>query len=244
MKLPEDRVEVLVDVGVVKLEVVQDQRVRPVVHELRALVEECRVVLVGLNDETASATETCRYTEIRGNATDQEPGLETGMLEYPRQHARGRGLPVRSGNGEHLLAPEYVVGQPLRPGLVRNLAVEHRLYDVEPAADDIADDDAIRSVFQLRRIEAFVNPDAQLFELRAHGRIDPGIATCNFVAARLGQGCDAAHERAADSEYVYAHEVSQGSEAVITKKAYRKKNTPIAMARPMYHALLIVRETM
>ena len=51
MELRLDRGEVGKDVGVVELEVVEHRGARPVVHELRALVEERRVVLVGLDHE-------------------------------------------------------------------------------------------------------------------------------------------------------------------------------------------------
>ena len=51
MELGLDGGQVGEDVGVVVFEVVQDGRARPVVHELGALVEEGRVVFVGLDDE-------------------------------------------------------------------------------------------------------------------------------------------------------------------------------------------------
>jgi hypothetical protein len=55
VELPFDGREVREDVRVVVLEVVQHRRARPVVDELGALVEERRVVLVGL-DRRRSAT--------------------------------------------------------------------------------------------------------------------------------------------------------------------------------------------
>ena len=53
-----------IDIGVVELDVVDDQRARPVVDELGALVEERRVVLVGLDDEILRAAEPRRDAEI------------------------------------------------------------------------------------------------------------------------------------------------------------------------------------
>ena len=60
VELALDRRHVRIDVGVVVLEVVQDRGARPVVHELGALVEERRVVLVGLDHEVPAAHRAAR----------------------------------------------------------------------------------------------------------------------------------------------------------------------------------------
>ena len=51
MKLGLDRSQIRKDVRVIELEVVQNRGARMVVDELRALVEERRVVLVGFDHE-------------------------------------------------------------------------------------------------------------------------------------------------------------------------------------------------
>ncbi len=73
MKLRLDRRQVGKDVDVVELEVGQDRGARAVVHELRALVEERGVVLVGLDHEEVRAGPR-RALEIARDAADQEPG--------------------------------------------------------------------------------------------------------------------------------------------------------------------------
>ena len=60
VKLPLDRADVGIDVRVVVLEVVQYRGARPVVHELGALVEERRVVLVRLDHEVAARCRAAR----------------------------------------------------------------------------------------------------------------------------------------------------------------------------------------
>ena len=88
MELPFDRGEVGEDVRVVELEVVEDRRARPVVHELRALVEERRVVLVGLDDEIACEPPSrAEMPKLRGTPPIRKPGLEARVLEDPREHA-------------------------------------------------------------------------------------------------------------------------------------------------------------
>ena len=51
MKLPENRVHILVDIGMIVFEVIQYHRTRPVVNELGAFVEERRIVFVRFDNE-------------------------------------------------------------------------------------------------------------------------------------------------------------------------------------------------
>src|SRR3546814_4925964 len=51
MELGLDGLEIGEDIGVVEFEVIEDGGARPVMHEFGALVEECRVVFVGFDNE-------------------------------------------------------------------------------------------------------------------------------------------------------------------------------------------------
>ena len=51
MELGLDRSEIRKNVRMIELQIVQDRRARQVVDELRALVEECGVVFIRLDDE-------------------------------------------------------------------------------------------------------------------------------------------------------------------------------------------------
>ena len=116
MKLPLDGCQVVKNIGMVEFEVVEHGSARPVMHELAALVEESRVVLVRFDDEkgcrtsyfacclaarciTVTCAEACRHVEIEGHATHQKPGRTTCKLKNPGQHRRCRGLAVRACNG-------------------------------------------------------------------------------------------------------------------------------------------------
>ncbi len=68
------------DVGVIEFEVVQDRGARPVVDELRALVEEGGVVLVGLDHEEARIGEPRRNAEVQRHAADQEARIQPARL--------------------------------------------------------------------------------------------------------------------------------------------------------------------
>ena len=64
--------EIGVDIGVIELNVREDQRVRKVVQKLRALVEEGGVVFVAFNDEGARGTQLKAGAEVLRNAADEE----------------------------------------------------------------------------------------------------------------------------------------------------------------------------
>jgi hypothetical protein len=120
VKLRLDRRQVGKDVGMIELQVVQDRRPRAVVHELRALVAEGGIVLVGLYDEERRlpefAGQTRRNAEVQRHATDQEAGAEARVFEDPGKHGGGRRLAVRAGDRQNPALPQHVLGEPLRTG--------------------------------------------------------------------------------------------------------------------------------
>src|SRR5438105_13868787 len=99
-------------------------------------------------------------------------------------------------------AAEHVLGEPLRPRNIALPALENGLHQGIAARDDVADDPNVGAQGELRRVEAFGKLDAEPRELLAHRRIDVGIAAGNAVSRGLGDGGNAAHERAADAEDV------------------------------------------
>ena len=205
MELGLDRGEVREDVGVVHLQVVQDRSARPVVHELAALVEQRGVVFVGLDDEGLSAAQASRDAEVLRHAADQETRVQTGRLQDPGQHRRGRGLAVRAGHRQHVTAEQHVLGQPLRAAGVGRAGVEDGLHQRIAARDDVADDEDIGLQGHLVGREAFDQLDVQRAQLVAHRRVDVRVAAGDPVARFTCDRCDATHEGAADAEDMEVH---------------------------------------
>ena len=233
MELLLDGRQIFVDVGVIELEIVQDQRARTVVDELRALVEERGVVFIGFDDEELSPAEARTDRKISGHAADEEAGIEAGVLQYPGQHARGGGLAVRSGDAEHVNVAQHFARQPFGPRGVRNAAFEQRLDDRHAARHDIAHHHDVRLRRELAGFESRDELDAERLELRAHGWIDVLVRTGDTMARGLGDGGDAAHERAADAENVNVHDgtlaskpVSGGAPNNITSTKMAAKSCP------------------
>ncbi len=73
-------VQIAVDVGVVELDVGEDERVGKVVHELGTLIEEGGVVLVAFEDEGAAIAELEAGAEVFGDASDEEGRGKLGSL--------------------------------------------------------------------------------------------------------------------------------------------------------------------
>jgi hypothetical protein len=147
------------------------------------------------NAESVARAETSKLI----HAADQESRIEAGVLEDPRQHRCGGGLAVSTGGRQYPLSPQYVLVQPLRPGNEGEPAVEDFLHQRIAARDHVADHEQVGLEFDLRRIEALDQLDALRLQLRAHRRIDVGVAAGHLVAGLPGDHRDPAHERAADA---------------------------------------------
>ena len=99
----DDRVEVRVDVGVIELDVVQQERVRVVVQKLRTFVEERRVVFVAFDDELRPVAELEVLIEIERDPADDHARIASGRFQQPRHQRRRRGLAVRPGHDDRML---------------------------------------------------------------------------------------------------------------------------------------------
>ena len=211
MELPDDRLDVRIDVRMVVLDVVHDQRPRPVVDELGALVEKRGVVFVGFDDEIRIPAEPRGDAEVERHSTDQKAGLEPCTVQNPGQHARRGGLAVGSGDGQHPTVAQHVLGEPLGPRVIAHARVEHGFDDRRAAA------------------EARCRPRRNRRDRAAACRRSPRAAQCRAarvacssadrrsdrrprrMPGRLGDGRDSAHERSADPEDVNTHQAGVGN---------------------------------
>ena len=209
MELPLDGGQVVEDVRVVELEVVQDGRARPVVHELAALVEECGVVLVGLDDEgrIVAAPSLADTPKLSGTPPTRKPGLQACVLEHPGEHGGGGRLAVRSGHSQHMTALQDMVGEPLRPAGVGQPGVEDRPRSSGlPRRDHVAHHEQVgRELRPATASQPSIRSMPSARELVAHRRVDAGIAAGHPMAGFSRQRGDAAHEGAADAEDVNVH---------------------------------------
>ena len=81
-----------------------------------------------------------------------------------------------------------MLAQPLGPRYIGQVAVEDRFHQRIASRDHVADHEQVRLEGDLRRVEAFDQFDALGLQLRAHGRVDVGVAAGHAVAGLLQHG--------------------------------------------------------
>jgi hypothetical protein len=173
---------------------------REVMHELAALVEEGRVVLVGLDDEEARTARPRGGTELGRHAADEEAGREPRMLEDPRQHRRDGRLAVRAGHRQNPSPPQQVLADPLRARTEASPRLEDRLHERVAAADDVPDHVQVRRERELVGAVALDQLDAGRSQQVAHRWIHIGVAAGDAMAGGGRQLRDTPHEGAADAQ--------------------------------------------
>src|SRR5262249_80597 len=160
---------------------------------------------------------------------------------YPGEERGGRGLAVRAGDREHPAILEHRAAQPLGAGGVRQAALEQLLDDRHATRHDVADHDHVGGRGELCGLKALGELDAERLELRAHGRVDVAVRARDAKARGTGDGGDAAHEGAADTEDVnvhgsLSHDFSGFSKASTRSPAVRICSSVIPTLAPVVHS--------
>src|SRR5207244_9811223 len=91
----------------------EDNGVRKIVQELRALIEERCVVLVAFKDEVFAVAQLEAAAEILGDPADQKRRMLFGMLENPGEHRCRRRFAMGYGDYQHFFAAHNFVVQKL-----------------------------------------------------------------------------------------------------------------------------------
>ena len=100
---------------------------------------------------------------------------------------------------QYMLLVQNVFTQPLGAGGIRQTLIQNGFHQRISARNHITHYIEIRGQTGLFCAKAFDQGDALFFQLRAHGRIDPRIATGDGMACRTGNQGQTAHECAANS---------------------------------------------
>ena len=202
MKLGLDRGEVGENIRMVVFEVIDDRRFRAVMNELGPLVEKGRVILICLDHKIVATTQPRGEAKVGGDPADQKPGLKSGLLQNPGQHAGGTGFAMGARDGEHPLILKNMTTEPFRPRGIGDPAVQHRLDDRLTTGQRVADHHTTRRGRELLGIVAVDKGYIAVEQLSAHGGINIAVRTRDRKTRLAGQQRQTAHKRAANTENV------------------------------------------
>src|ERR1051325_6714254 len=229
----DDRVHVGVDVSVVELDVVDDQRVRAVVEKLGPLVEERGVVLVAFDDELRVVAELEVLIEIEGDAADDHARVASRRLEQPGQERGRRRLAVRPGDDDGVPAFDEQLVDGLGHRGVRQVELERGSGLGIGFRRRVADDHQIgpeRQQVLLRIPLEHRNP--QPFEVRGHGGIDVLVGPADLVAPLLEHAGQRGHGGTGDPDQVDALDARSFFD-VGHRSNFSKKRAVAGIPRPV-----------
>ena len=207
-------------VGVVELEVVQDDSPGPVMHKLAAFIKECRVVLVSFDDKqftpaarNAAAAEPRGAVEIHRHATNQVSRCESGPVQNPGQHGGCGGFSMRARYRQHMAALQHMFGQPLRATGIRSARVQDGFHQrvariavgTAGTADHIADHKKVGMQGELVSTITLHDVDSQIAQLLTHRRVDGQITPGDPVTLGPRQRRQPPHEGSADAQDMKVH---------------------------------------
>ena len=199
----DDRIEVRVDIGVIELDVVQQKRIGVVVQELRAFIEERRVVFVALDHELRPVPELEILIEIERDPANDHARIASRRFQQPGHQRRGRGLAVRSGHHDGMLLLDEELMNGLGHRGVRQVELQRAGRFSIRRGRHVADHHQIG----MERDEVVLripleNRDAEAVEVGRHRRIDVLVGAGHFVAALLQHSGERGHGSAADADEV------------------------------------------
>src|SRR5208283_5296447 len=144
-----------------------------VVQKFWTAIEEGGLVFVAFDDEFFPAAEAvAAITKIRRHTAHQEIGFAPGDVKNPRQHGRGGGLAVRSGNHDGGVARDEILLEELRHGAILQFLVENIFNFWIAARDYVAYDAQVLRRLQIFGAKSFVPADSEGIEKRGGGRIN------------------------------------------------------------------------
>src|SRR5260221_3974742 len=169
-------------VGMINLYIVKTRKPGPVVDHLGTLVEEGGIVFISFDHEIGLCSQSGRYAKVDRNAADEEPRVESRVLQNPGNHGGSRRFSMRPRYGEHAPAGQSIFSDPLRAGNIAVASIEYGLHQRVAPAYDIPDYPHVRIQGRLIGTVPHGQLDALRFELCAHRRRHTRVAPAPSLA--------------------------------------------------------------
>lgn len=98
--------EVVKNVGVIELQIIDNDNFRKVMQEFAAFIEKSSVIFVAFENKPRTVGEARAFAKVVGNAADEKAGIQAVMLEDPRQEGSGRRFAVSARDDDGAFATE------------------------------------------------------------------------------------------------------------------------------------------
>ncbi len=201
--------QVRIDIGMVKLHVGQNCRVRKVVQKLRPFIEEGRVVFVALQNERSSRVHHAKAVpKILRNSANQERRLPARIssasdLIDPRQHRSRRCLAMRSANHQRLATMQKFLMNKRGHRRHRNPLIQHVFQLHVTARNGIPDNNQIRRRLQVSFGIRLQDRNVHRPQLIAHRWISRCVRACYAMSLRPKHSCQRGHRCPADPDQMH-----------------------------------------
>lgn len=142
-QLPEgflDGSDIGVDVGVVKLDIIQDDQFWKIVEKLAPFIGEGGVVFVSFQNPEGSFAVVASSGKVHGNASDEPTRLQAAFLQKKGQHGRGGGLSVGAGDDQISGAVKKPTSEEFGQGYKRDAVGEDSFQFGISSRKGVADD--------------------------------------------------------------------------------------------------------
>src|SRR5713101_7685126 len=130
-----------------------------VVKKFWTAVPECCFVLVPLEDELFSPSQSIALPEVLRYPANKKIRPPSRSFKYPSQHRRRCSLPVGAAHDDGMLPRQKYLFQNFRQCAVRNLPIENFFQLGVSTRDDIANDRQIRRGLHVRGVERLEERD-------------------------------------------------------------------------------------
>jgi hypothetical protein len=194
-----DFIKVWKDIGVVKLDIVDDHGFGKVMEKFGPFIKKGRVVFVSFEDEIVRTAEGRALRQVSSDATDQKARVAGRFAKNPGDQRGGCGFSMRSRDHDIGFALQKEILERLRKRSIRKLSIQNRFKLRISATKSVPDDDQIHLWRDIFWSESARNFYSLRLEERGHWGIDVVVGSRDDETEFPERGGNRAHGSPANS---------------------------------------------